>query len=92
MAAPATPWMAGKPIPALSDFDRTLELNSNYLAARMSRAQLRLAHKDLADAVADLDAADRVAAKQDDARFTLAHLYRQADLPARAVAQLDLFE
>jgi tetratricopeptide (TPR) repeat protein/predicted aspartyl protease len=84
-------WQNQQPIPALSDFDRTLELNSNYLAARMSRAQLRLAHKDLADAVADLDAADRVAAKQDDARFTLAHLYRQADLPARAVAQLDLW-
>lgn len=84
-------WQNQQPIPALSDFDRTLELNSNYLAARISRAQLRLAHKDTADAVADLDAADRVAAKQDDARYTLAHLYQQADLPARGVAQLDLW-
>ncbi|MHB8721036.1 MAG: aspartyl protease family protein [Steroidobacteraceae bacterium] len=84
-------WQNKQPIPALSDFDRALELNSNYLAARMSRAQLRLAHKDLADAVADLDAADRVAATQDDARFTLARLYQRADLPARAVAQLDLW-
>ncbi len=84
-------WQNQQPIPALSDFDRTLELNSNYLAARISRAQMRLGHKDIADAVADLDAADRVAAKQDDARFMLAHLYGQADLPARAVAQLDLW-
>jgi tetratricopeptide (TPR) repeat protein len=84
-------WQNKQPIPALSDFDRALELNSNYLAARMSRAQLRLAQRDMADAAADLDAADRVAAKQDDARFTLAHLYQQADLPARAVAQLDLW-
>ena len=84
-------WQNKQPIPALSDFDRALELNSNYLAARMSRAQMRLGHKDVADAVADLDAADRVAAKQDDARFMLAHLYQQADLPARAVAQLDLW-
>lgn len=84
-------WQNQEPIPALSDFDRALELNSNYLAARMSRAQLRLGHKDMADAVADLDAADRAAAKQDDARFTLAHLYQQADLPARAVAQLDFW-
>jgi tetratricopeptide (TPR) repeat protein len=57
----------------------------------MSRAQLRLGHQDMAEAVADLDAADRVAAKQDDARYTLAHLYQQAGLPARAVAQLDFW-
>ena len=84
-------WQSQQPIPALSDFDRTLELNSNYLAARISRAQLRLGHKDIADAVADLDAADRIAAKQDDARFMLAHLYQQADLPAQGVAELDLW-
>lgn len=84
-------WQNQQPIPALSDFDRTLELNSNYLAARISRAQMRLGHKDIADAVADLDAADGIAAKQDDARFTLAHLYQQADLPARGVAELDLW-
>jgi tetratricopeptide (TPR) repeat protein/predicted aspartyl protease len=84
-------WQNNQPIPALSDFDRTLEVNSNYLAARMSRAQMRLGHKDIADAVADLDAVDRIAAKQDDARFMLAHLYQQADLPARGVAQLDLW-
>ena len=84
-------WQNKQPIPALSDFDRALELNSNYLAARISRAQMRLGHQDMVDAVADLDAADRVAAKQDDARFMLAHLYQQADLPARAVAQLDLW-
>ncbi len=81
-------WQNKQPIPALSDFDRALELNSNYLAARISRAQMRLGHKDIADAVADLDAADRIAAKQDDARFMLAHLYQQADLPARAVAAI----
>jgi len=84
-------WENKQPVPALSDFDRTLELNSNYLAARISRAQMRLGHKDIADAVADLDAADRIAAKQDDARFMLAHLYQRADLPARGVAQLDLW-
>jgi tetratricopeptide (TPR) repeat protein/predicted aspartyl protease len=84
-------WQNQQPIPALSDFDRTLELNSNYLAARISRAQMRLGHKDIADAVADLDAADRIAAKQDDARFMLAHLYQQADLPAQGVAELDLW-
>ena len=84
-------WENKQPIPALGDFDRALELNSNYLAARISRAQMRLGHKDIADAVADLDAADRIAAKQDDARFMLAHLYQQVDLPARGVAQLDLW-
>ena len=84
-------WQNKQPMPAMSDFDHALQLNSDYLPALVSRAQLRLATKELASAAVDLDAADRVAPKQADVRFTLAHLYLQADLPARAVAQLDLW-
>jgi tetratricopeptide (TPR) repeat protein len=84
-------WQNKQPMPAMSDFDHALQLNSDYLPALVSRAQLRLATKELTSAAVDLDAADRVAPKQADVRFTLAHLYLQADLPARAVAQLDLW-
>jgi tetratricopeptide (TPR) repeat protein len=84
-------WQNEQPIPALSDFDHALQLNTDYLPALISRAQLRLATKDTAAAIADLDAAARVAPKQADVRFTLAHLYQQADLPSRAVVQLDLW-
>jgi tetratricopeptide (TPR) repeat protein len=84
-------WENRQPIPALQDLDQALTLNSDYLPARMSRAQLRLAEKDRAGATADLDAADQIAPKQADVRFRLAELYLQSDLPARAVPQYDLW-
>jgi tetratricopeptide (TPR) repeat protein len=73
------------------DFDHALELNPDYLPARVSRAQLRLANKDVSGAAADLDAADRLAPKQADVRFTLAELYEAAELTGPAVAQYDLW-
>jgi tetratricopeptide (TPR) repeat protein/predicted aspartyl protease len=84
-------WQNRQPTPAMKDLDQALTLNSDYLPARMSRAQLRLAEKDKAGATADLDAADQIAPKQADERFQLAESYLQADLPARAVPQFDLW-
>jgi tetratricopeptide (TPR) repeat protein/predicted aspartyl protease len=84
-------WQNRQPIPALSDLDHALELNSDYLAARISRARLRLANKDTAGAAADLDAADRIAPKQADSRFTLAQMFQEADLLSRAVPQYDFW-
>jgi tetratricopeptide (TPR) repeat protein/predicted aspartyl protease len=84
-------WQNRQPMPAMKDFDQALTLNADYLPARMSRAQLRLAEKDRAGATSDLDAADQIAPKQADVRFRLAELYLQSDLPARAVPQYDLW-
>ena len=84
-------WQNQQPIPAMKDFDQALTLNSDYLPARMSRAQLRLETKDRAGATADLDAADQIAPKQADVRFKLAELYLHSNLPARAVPQFDLW-
>jgi tetratricopeptide (TPR) repeat protein/predicted aspartyl protease len=88
-------WENKQPILAMSDLDRALELNPDYLAARISRAQLRSANEDragaAADLAADLDAADRLAPKQADVRFTLGQLFQKADLWSRAVAQYDLW-
>jgi predicted aspartyl protease/tetratricopeptide (TPR) repeat protein len=84
-------WQDRQPVPAMNDLDRALTLNSGYLPARMSRAELRLAEKDRAGATADLDAADQIAPKQADERFRLAELYLRFDLPARAVPQFDLW-
>jgi tetratricopeptide (TPR) repeat protein len=75
----------------MKDFDHALELNPDHLPARVSRAELRIANKNLAGAAEDLDAADRIAPKQADLRFKLAHLYRSADLMGAAVAQIDLW-
>jgi tetratricopeptide (TPR) repeat protein/predicted aspartyl protease len=84
-------WQNKEPVPAMSDLDQALALNSDYLAARMARARLRLSDKDRAGAAADLDAADQVAPKQSDVRFELAQLYEQTDFPARAVPQYGLW-
>ncbi len=84
-------WQTERADLAGTDFDHALELDADYLPARISRAELRLAKKELPAAVADLDAADRIAPKQADDRFTLARLYQNADLLGRAVAQYDLW-
>jgi tetratricopeptide (TPR) repeat protein/predicted aspartyl protease len=84
-------WQTERADLAGTDFDRALELDADYLPAHISRAELRLAKKELPPAVADLDAADRIAPKQADDRFTLARLYQNADLLGRAVAQYDLW-
>jgi len=84
-------WQSERAALAMTDFDRALQLDANYLPARISRAQLRLANKDSSGAVADLDAADRIAPKQADDRFTLARLYQGADFLGRAVVQYDFW-
>jgi tetratricopeptide (TPR) repeat protein len=57
----------------------------------MSRAELRLNGKDFSGAKIDLDAADRSAAKQADARFELALDYQRADLLDAAIAQYEIW-
>jgi tetratricopeptide (TPR) repeat protein/predicted aspartyl protease len=76
---------------AAADFDRTLELKSDDLSALEARAQLRLAQKNVAGAVADLDSADRAAPKEANLRLFLARAYQSADNLAAAIAQFDLW-
>jgi tetratricopeptide (TPR) repeat protein len=80
-----------QPVLALSDFDRSLELNPNDVSALAERASMRIASGDKAGAAADLDAADRLAAKEADVRFFLAQAYGRIDFLARSVAQYDLW-
>jgi tetratricopeptide (TPR) repeat protein/predicted aspartyl protease len=79
----------GKADLAMKDFDRTLELKPGDVLALLDRAELRVKAKDFQGARADLDAVDRIVAKQADIRFELAQDYIQADLPAQAVKQFD---
>ncbi len=76
---------------AMVDFNRVLELKPDHVAALMDRAELRLYSKDIAGAKTDLDAADRSAAKQADARFELALDYQRADLLDSAIVQYELW-
>ena len=76
---------------ALDDFSAALELRPDFIQALLSRAQLRLAMRNLPEARADLEAVDRIAAKQADARFALAFDFLHADLLPPAIAQFDLW-
>jgi tetratricopeptide (TPR) repeat protein/predicted aspartyl protease len=76
---------------AMVDFNKVLELKPDHVAALMSRAELRLYGKDISGAKIDLDAADRSAAKQADARFELALAYQRADFLDAAIAQYEMW-
>ena len=76
---------------ALADFNRVLELKPDYVPALMDRAELRIQNKDISGAKIDLDAADRSAAKQADARFELALDYQRADFLDSAIVQYELW-
>jgi len=76
---------------ALEDFNAALGLRPDFIPALMSRARLRFDTKDIAEARADLEAVDRIAAKQADVRFGLAFDYLHADLLPPAIAQFDIW-
>jgi tetratricopeptide (TPR) repeat protein len=76
---------------ALADLDHVLTLKQDFLRAYMPRAEMRLHEKNVDGAIADLDAVDRLAAKQSDLRFALAERYEAVDRFSRAIAQYDLW-
>jgi tetratricopeptide (TPR) repeat protein len=80
-----------QPFLAMADLNKSLALKPDDIPALTTRAAFHLAGRDKAHALADLAAADRQAAKQADVRFTLAELYEQADEPASAIGQFDLW-
>jgi tetratricopeptide (TPR) repeat protein len=61
------------------------------VTALVSRADLLLMNGNVAAATADLDAADRTAAKQEDLRYAMAEAYQRADRLSAAIAQYDLW-
>ena len=77
--------------PASKDLDRALTLKPDYLEALVARAEYRRSGSDPAAALADVDAADRVATKEADVRLMLADLYDSLDRPKLAIAQTDLW-
>jgi tetratricopeptide (TPR) repeat protein/predicted aspartyl protease len=84
-------WENKQPGPAMADFDQAIKLKPDDVPALVARAELRLMGKDVPQATEDLNAADRAAAKEADARLRMASAYMRSDLPASAVSQLDLW-
>ncbi len=84
-------WQMKQGAAAMADFDRSLKLKPDDVAALVSRAELSLQGGDKLRAAADLDAADAVASKQADVRYAMAQAYQRADLSGPAIAQYDLW-
>jgi tetratricopeptide (TPR) repeat protein/predicted aspartyl protease len=80
-----------EPKKALDDFSAALGLRPDFIPALMSRAQLRIDSRNITEARADLEAVDRIAAKQADVRFELGFDYLHADLLPPAMAQFDIW-
>ena len=76
---------------AAADFNRALEMKPEDVAALVARAQLRQRAHDAAGAGADLEAADRYAAKESDLRLSLAQGYASLDLLPQSLEQYDLW-
>jgi tetratricopeptide (TPR) repeat protein len=76
---------------ALADLDHVLMLNQDFLRAYMPRAEIRLHEKNVDGAIADLNAADRLAPKQADLRFVLAERYEAVNRFSQAIVQYDLW-
>jgi tetratricopeptide (TPR) repeat protein len=80
-----------QPALAMADFDAALKLKADDVPALVARAALRLAAHETAQAIQDLEAADKASAKEDDVHFQLANLYAVADLPTAAIDQYSLW-
>jgi len=78
-----------QPFLAMADLDKSLSLKPDDIPALTTRAGLYLAGHDIPHALADLAAADRLAAPGADVRLALAVLYLRANAPADVVEQLD---
>jgi tetratricopeptide (TPR) repeat protein/predicted aspartyl protease len=76
---------------ALADFDRTVELKPDHVPALMNRAELRFRAKNIGGAREDLNAVDKIAAKQADVRYELGLAYERLNLLPSAIAQFDLW-
>ncbi|MDP9010689.1 MAG: tetratricopeptide repeat protein [Pseudomonadota bacterium] len=76
---------------AAADFDRTVELKPDHVPALMNRAELRFRAKNLEGAREDLDAVDKIAAKQADVRFEMGLAYERLNKFPSAIEQFDLW-
>jgi len=74
--------------PALADFDQAIKLKPDDVSALLARATVHAGRDDPSELIiADLDAADRVAPREDAARLGIGDLYLEAGKPEAAIAE-----
>lgn len=81
--------LVGQADPAMSDFTEAIRLEPDNVDARVARARLFAARKDVESARTDLLAADQAADSQAPIRLSIGNLYMTLDLPGAAVPQYD---
>ena len=81
----------GHPDKALADLDTALRLDSTQDRARVERAAIHGAQGERDKALEDLAALDRRLAPQSEIRRAMASLYDEFGMPARALAQWNLW-
>lgn len=84
-------WHSGRLDQSDADIETTLKLKPGYLEPLIWRARRELTKHDTVAAIADLDAADRVAPPQENARFTMGRLYQRAEALPQAIRQFGLW-
>jgi tetratricopeptide (TPR) repeat protein/predicted aspartyl protease len=82
---------SGDAVKAMTDFNRAIELKSDHVPALMSRAELRIRTRNIAEARTDLDAVNGFAAKQSDVRFGLGFAYQRINAQSMAIEQFDMW-
>ncbi len=78
-----------QPRMVMDDLDQAIKLKPDYVAALLARASAWEFRKNTAAAKADLDAADKAAVADSDARLAIARAYAHAGLEPEAITQLD---
>lgn len=78
---------------ALADLDQAVTLKPDYVPALIARAKLRISDKSdkNSGAQSDLETADRLLGKQDNARLELAEMYNAIGKREAALAQFNLW-
>jgi len=84
-------WQGNQPNKALNDFDRALKLKPSYVLALLARSDLRVQVGDRMGAVADLDAANAAAPREDAAHYSMAAEYVRLGRFTQAIEQYDLW-
>jgi tetratricopeptide (TPR) repeat protein/predicted aspartyl protease len=82
---------SGQPDKAVADLDQALLLKPDNLEALVARASLRHARDESAGAIADLNTAAEVSAKEANVRLDLGMAYESLERFPEAIAQFDLW-
>ncbi len=81
-------WENRQPDLALADFSQAIKLRPDNLDALLARGSLRASQHAPPEAIAaDLEAADRAAAREADAHMQIGNLYEYIEEPAAAIVQ-----